>query len=481
MYSSFFREQKRYTLSELFKELNCSEEVAINILRKLKRLGIIQVVKATLDQKNMSELTESDVEVVDIEADNNEYFYLFTFVGVIILDGHVIKCYPKYLINKVQPKAELTLVLKVLEKFKSKRHFVEVFDEISEDRPSNLLAIMLFLIRDYYENGLYSNTENIVEINGAGEILWDKTINETFTYLSNNKPYYPELLTRKRVNNETDYFKRLHECVLTIVSNEMKSAELLELFEFSEIDLTDEELKNFGDTEYILYRLEKELSTQFNTRKQLVLKALYAYLGKLGSTNETNNISVFGTNSFNLVWEDVCAVILDNQLRRQLSNIPIPTGSLNKTYNPSDELINIIEKPCWTITGENADKTLIPDLITINDTQFIIFDAKYYTPILEPGKKPKHQPGIESITKQYLYQLAYQPFIDAHKFTDVKNCFLMPTEKEEVQNKGTVVMKMFHDLNLSAIKVRYIPATTAYRHYLSGTKMNLSELKLEEN
>lgn len=478
MYSSFFREQKRHTLSELFKELNCSEEVAINILHKLIRLGIIQVVKATLSQKNMSELTESDVEVVDIEADNNEYFYLFTFVGVIILDGHVIKCYPKYLINKVQPKAELTLVLKVLEKFKSKRHFVEVFDEISEDRPSNLLAIMLFLIRDYYENGLYSNTENIVEINGAGEILWDKTINETFTYLSNNKPYYPELLTRKRVNNETDYFKRLHECVLTIVSNEMKSAELLELFEFSEIDLTDEELKNFGDTEYILYHLEKELSTQFNTRKQLVLKALYAYLGKLGSTNETNNISVFGTNSFNLVWEDVCAVILDNQLTRQLSNIPIPTGSLNKTYNPSDELINIIEKPCWTITGENADKTLIPDLITINDTQFIIFDAKYYTPILEPGKKPKHQPGIESVTKQYLYQLAYQPFIDAHKFTDVKNCFLMPTEKEEVQNKGTVVMKMFRDLNLTDIEVRYIPATTAYRHYLSGTTMDINELKL---
>lgn len=478
MFSSFFREQKRHTLSELFKELNCSEEVAINILRKLKRLGIIQVVKATLDQKNMSELIESDVEVVDIEADNNEYFYLFTFVGVIILDGHVIKCYPKYLINKVQPKAELTLVLKVLEKFKSKRHFVEVFDEISEDRPSNLLAIMLFLIRDYYENGLYSNTENIVEINGAGEILWDKTINETFTYLSNNKPYYPELLTRKRVNNETDYFKRLHECVLTIVSNEMKSAELLELFEFSEIELTDEELKNFGDTEYILYRLEKELSTQFNTRKQLVLKALYAYLGKLGSTNETNNISVFGTNSFNLVWEDVCAVILDNQLRHQLSHIPIPTGSLNKTYNPSDELINIIEKPCWTITGENADKTLIPDLITINDTQFIIFDAKYYTPILEPGKKPKYQPGIESITKQYLYQLAYQPFIVAHKFTDVKNCFLMPTEKEEVQNKGTVVMKMFRDLNLTDIEVRYIPATTAYHYYLSGTTMNLSELQL---
>lgn len=478
MYSSFFREQKRYSLPELFEELKCSEEVAISILRKLKRLGVIQIVDATQNQKNMSELTESDVEIVDIEANNNEYFYLFTFVGVIILDGHVIKCYPKYLINKVQPKAELTLVLKVLEKFKSKRHFVEMFDEINEDSPSNLLAIMLFLMRDYYENGLYSNTEDIIEINGNGEILWDKTINETFTYLSNNKPYYPELLTKKRVNNETDYFKRLHECILTKVSNEMKSAELLELFEFSEADLTDEELENFGDTEYILYRLEKELSTQFNTRKQLVLKALRAYLGNHGSTNETDNISVFGTNSFHVVWEEVCAVIFDNQLERQLVNISLPTGTLHKTYNSSDKLIDIIEKPCWTITGEKADKTLIPDLITINDTQFIIFDAKYYTPILEPGKKPERQPGIESVTKQYLYQLAYQPFIDAHKFTDVKNCFLMPTEQDEVQDKGTVTMEMFRKWGLTDIAVRYIPATIAYHYYLSGKTMNLSELKL---
>lgn len=56
-----------------------------------------------------------------------------------------------------------------------------------------------FLLQDYFENDVYSNTEEIIECNGSGEILWDKTINETFTLLSENRPYYTELQTRKRV------------------------------------------------------------------------------------------------------------------------------------------------------------------------------------------------------------------------------------------------------------------------------------------
>ena len=69
---------------------------------------------------------------------------------------------------------------------------------------------------DYYENGVYDNMQEIVETNGVGEILWDKTINETFTLLSDNRPYYIELQTRKRASDNYDYFKRLHECILTV-------------------------------------------------------------------------------------------------------------------------------------------------------------------------------------------------------------------------------------------------------------------------
>jgi llaJI restriction endonuclease len=481
MISEFVREQKRYTQKELCQILKCSEEYVVSLIRKLKEFGVLKAVKSSYVQKNMADLLEEDIEVVDVEVGENEYLYVFTFVGVIVAVGRVLKCYPKYLLNVKEPADELRKVIKVLEKYNSKEQIVRMFNDSSESSSFNLLAVLLFLLQDYFENGVYTNTEDIIECNGSGEILWDKTINETFTLLSENRPYYTELQTRKRVTNDFDYFKRLHECVVTMASKELQDAELLNLFEMSGIDLTDEELEDFGDKEYILYRIENELNTQFNTRKQLVLKTMYAYIDRRGSLYDTDCLSLFGTNSFNLVWEKVCADIMDNQLDVALGALKLPVP-LKDGYNRRQKLIELIEKPLWTLTGKCAKDTLIPDLISIckvsGQYQFIIFDAKYYNAHLEKGIAPTDQPGIESVTKQYLYQLAYQKFIDEHEFASVKNCFLLPTENSEIEDKGEVRMQMLSSLGLQDVKTRLIPATMAYDLYLSGRKMDIDTLKL---
>ena len=475
--SSFVREQQRYTLTELSNILACSLDETIHIVRKLKEFGILKTVSASDSQKELSELTDDDITITEVNADSDDSFFVFTFVGVAVVARHVLKCYPKYIKNIKNPFNELRQILKVLEKYNSRNQIIRMFNETSENSSFNLLAVQLFLINDYYENGIYSNTEDIVEINGSGEILWDKTINETFALISDGTPYYTGLLTKKRTNNESDYFKRLHECILTRISQEMKNADLLDLLEITEIDLTDQELDDFGETEYILYRIEQELNTQFNTRKQLVLKTIHSYISNGGSLNDINSTSLFGTTSFNLVWEDVCSDILNNQLHTPIAVLATPLKPVNQFYI-SRTLIEIIEKPQWTITGEEADKTLIPDLITISGDQFLIFDAKYYTPVLSPGKKPQGQPGIESVTKQYLYQQAYRQFIIDHGLKQVKNCFLMPTEKSIVENMESVRMNMFASMGLQDINVRYIPASRAYELYLSGNKFDINELQL---
>ena len=477
MISEFVREQKRYTQKDLCKILRCSEEKAIPLIRKLKEFGVLKAVKASDLQRDMSDLMDEDIEVADVEIGEDEYLYVFTFVGFIVVVGRVLKCYPKYLLNADQPKNELRQVLKVLEKYNTKEQIVRVFNDSSESSAFNLLAVLLFLMQDYYENGVYSNTEDIIESNGSGEILWDKTINETFTLLSNNRPYYIDLQTKKRVTDDYDYFKRLHECILTKASEELKEAELLDLFEITEVDLTDEVLDDFGEEEYILYRIEKELNTQFNTRKQLLLKTIYAYIAHSGSLYDTDCLSLFGTNSFNHVWEGICADIMDNQLDVRLGALQLPTP-LKPEYDRKQKLIDLIEKPLWSVTGKTASDTLIPDLVSISDNKFIIFDAKYYNAVLEPGQPPKAQPGIESVTKQYLYQLAYQKFIDDHGFVGVENCFLMPTEEKTIIHKGEASMQMLSALGLQNIKVRLLPAEEVYEHYLSGRKMDISTLEL---
>lgn len=477
MVSKFLREQKRYTQKDLCDKFECSEEKCVQIIRKLKEYGVLKAVKASDIQRNMSDLIQEDIEVADVEVGENEYLYVFSFVGVVIVSGRVLKCYPKYLLSSNEPKEELHQVLKVLEKYNSKEQIVRIFNDGEDSSSFNLLAILLFLLQDYYENGVYSNTEDIIESNGSGEILWEKTINETFTLLSNSRPYYVDLQTKKRITDDFDYFQRLHESVLTKASKELLDADLLDLFELSEIDLTDEVLDDFGDKEYILYRIEQELSRQFNTRKQLVLKTLYAYIDHIGNLYDMDCLSLFGTNSFNLVWEKICAEIMDNQLDKQLGTLKLPQ-QLREKYNPKSKLIELIEKPLWTATVKTANETLIPDLISISGGTFIIFDAKYYNAKLEHNQTPKGQPGIESVTKQYLYQLAYQEFINEHGFSDVKNCFLLPTEKDEIELKGEVSMKMLSNLGLRNIEVRFIPAKMVYELYLMGKKMNLKKLEL---
>lgn len=290
-----------------------------------------------------------------------------------------------------------------------------------------------------------------------------------------------DLQTRKRIADDHDYFKRLHECVLTIASNELEDAGLLDLFELVGVDLTEETLDDFGEKEAILYNIEKELSTQFNTRKQIVLKTIYTCIDHSGSLYDIDCLCLFGTNSFNLVWEKVCAKIMNNQLNTRLGALRLPVPLKDK-YSKRTNLIEIIEKPLWTVTGKTAADTLMPDIVSISvvngEWQFIIFDAKYYNAKLEPGIFPKAQPGIESVTKQYLYQLAYQEFIDEHKFSSVKNCFILPTEESAVLDKGEVTLQMLSKIGLQSIKVRFLPAKMAYDSYLSGRKLDISLLRL---
>ena len=124
MVSEFIREQKRYTRDELrekFSSANivCSDADIVRIIKKLKGYGILKSVKGSDEQLDMSDLVEEDVEVVDEDDLQKKFYYVFTFVGIIIIEGRVLKCYPKYLRKNDQPTEELKQIIKVLRKYNS--------------------------------------------------------------------------------------------------------------------------------------------------------------------------------------------------------------------------------------------------------------------------------------------------------------------------------------------------------------------------
>lgn len=486
--SEFVREQKRYTRNDLKRIFRFKSDEIDGFIKNLKAFGVLKAVKNNSEQRELSDLVDEDIEVADVESGSDNYLYVFTYVGIITIGSRIIKCYPKYILAETTPLEEMKQVLKVIGKYGSKEQIINLYNGDAEYSSFNILAVILFLLNDYHDYGVYNNSEDIVEINGEGEILWDKTVNDGFSIIINNRPYYMELYTEKTIDDEFDFFKRLHECVLTECSKQLETSDLLDLFDLVAVNLSEETLDDFGDVDYILYRLQSELNIQFNTRKQILLKTLYAYIAHNRTLEDSYGVSMYGTNSFNLVWENVCAEVLSNKLQTPIGHLELPIPLLSE-YQPTDKLIDIIKKPVWIGNKEGggtfdktAKDTLIPDLITIwhqdGTYQFIIFDAKYYNIQLEEGKQLRGQPGVSDITKQYLYQLAYKGFLTDHKINDVKNCFLMPIQSNEVIKKGIAKMDILSSLELQDIQIRQLPAKIMYAYYLSGRTMDVSLLKL---
>lgn len=482
--SRYLREQRRYTKAELASLFELDEEGIEKFIRDLKSYNVLKAVRNSAEQKEMSDLIDADVEIADDSAENGTYLYVFTYVGVITYGNRILKVYPKYILHNDKPLAQMKQVMKVLEKYSnSTEQSISMFSGIGENRNFNLLAVILFLLNDYYDFGLYSSPEEIIETNGEGEILWQKTIDDIFPIFAEDRPYYVNLYTRKTIDNEDDFFRKLHQAVLTECSRRLEKAQLLELFQMEPLNLTEDSIDNCGNEDFLVSRILSELDVQFNTRKQILLKTMYAFITEKEKVFESGlGISLFGTTAFNMVWEKACAQIFNNRLQSKLDALGVIPESLTG-YDLKDRLIDIIEKPRWFAAEDNyfltAQDTLIPDLVTIQDGTFVILDAKYYNLQMERNKSLRGQPGIESVTKQYLYQLAYQDFASECGVSKFRNCFLFPTELNHVINKGYVEMKILNKLNLENIEVILLPAEKVFSLYLENKHMPIKELGLE--
>ena len=486
--SRYVREQKRYTKNEIKSIFSFNASEVESFIRRLKSFSIMKAVKNTAGQRDLSDLSDADIEVTDDAGESSECFYVFTYVGVLTVGDRVVKCYPKYITRNDAPDIELKQVIRVLRKYGSKEQIVNLYNGDGQSSSFNILAVMLFLLEDYHQYGAYINSEDIVEVNGEGPILWGQTIDNGFALISSNRPYYIDIYTHRSVDNEQDFFHRLHRCIVSESSRQLRDAGLIDLFDLVEADISDEVLDDFGDKEYVLYRLQSELGVQFNTHKQTVLKTLYAFIAHHRTLAESEGISMYGTNSFNLVWEDVCSEVFNNKLKTQLRHLPLPDG-LAPGYDPKSLLIDIIEKPQWqgwnmdgTAFVKTAAETLTPDLINIYEEAgsytFVIFDAKYYCIQLECGKPLRGQPGVGDVTKQYLYQLAYQDFIAENHIEKIRNCFLIPSDQNAIIDFGMASQTMLSRLGLEDIQLRLLPAVQLYDKYLGHESMDISCLRL---
>ena len=194
----------------------------VEFVKKLNFINVLKLVNKTNDEAELTDLNE-DMEVFDIDFNDDSYFYVFTFVGVLSIGNIVLKSFPKYLLSKEEPFDEIKEIIRVLNKYDSDEHIINLYNGYDDQKEFNLLSLCLYLINDYFDNGLYTSEEEIIETNGEGEILWDNTINETFAIIIRNKPYYTELQTRNVNNDDLDYIVRLHKYIITDCCKKLKN------------------------------------------------------------------------------------------------------------------------------------------------------------------------------------------------------------------------------------------------------------------
>lgn len=469
MYIAIMQELKPYSFFDLQSKFKLDEEELNDALKSLSLMNIVKRLSKDTSKIELEELLETDnLEKLNAELEGN--MYVFKYVGILLIGDVCLLIYPKYansyLNDSTNGYQQLKQLISVIRKYQSKEQKIGFSNQLDADN-FNLLSIALELIYSYYDHGLYGNDKQIIEQNGYGEILWEKTINESTAYFSNCLPVYLDTFTVNQENNEQDYFRRLHAFILTEVCKKLK--DVLLILDIDNINISSEKRDHLGSNEYISYRISQELSSQFVTYKQNILNLMKKYIEENYGKSSSTTISFVGTNSFNLVWEDVCSVVMDDCINKSIKELGL---SYSKNPKQSTLLSDVIAKPKWKHNSSGnvhvANKTLIPDIVTINGNRLSIYDAKYYKIRLD-DKGVDKQPGVGDITKQYLYELAYKDFAKENNLVIDSNAFLMPTDGKEEKKVGTASMDIFYglgDIRLHDIDVILKPCEEMYEIYL---------------
>ena len=400
------------------------------------------------------------------KSDSFGNIYKFNYVGIVVSEKSFCFVYPKYMSDTNVKKefennySKFKLILKTIDKFNS----FNLSGEQSEDENKNyfnLLKITLNLLDYFNDYGWYYSEQTILENNGEGLILWEQTISQNIAYISQQKPIYLDLITTNEVINENHIIRQIHACVLTYCCHQF--SDLLDILDREKIILTTEDIDDLGSTEYLRHVIQNELRNQFISWKHNVLILFLNFLDQYENINEQKTLNFFGTSNFENVWENVCQIVLGNDLNKTLKEL-----NLKHNTTQSNEIIlrEIISKPKWN--HHQVKQTLRPDIVLIKNKKIEIYDAKYYDIKLNENKL-ENNPGVPDLVKQHFYGFAFEELMENNQLKLSKNGFLFPWDPDESEQQrkhkiiGQVEWSIFHSRN---IEIKLMNANFLYEKYL---------------
>lgn len=467
MVGLWFREQEPQPVEVLKRKFGNDAD---KVIERLMAAGILRAVGSADGSDDFDE----PVDTMDVQV------LKFNFCGTLMIDDVLIRCYPKYCSSEESGRASFPYINKAIHKYgRSRRQ--HIYAASNGKTYGGLMAIVLAVLDDYRHNGLYYNTRREREINGQGETDWQATIDYHRPVMVNSRPVYLELETIRTRTDAANFFRQVHMAVLDECSQFIRNMELENVCPVTGIRFPGISLEMLGSNEYILRRLKQEYAGQFLEKRRRILKLLMMYIKRQHNKDSRSQLIFYGTTAMNLVWEAALAEVLDNKLTTEIKAIDtLPKEKRDGYEHRNKKLIDIIEKSEWLLAGSGntvTTETLRPDTVGITGDSFIIYDAKYYCPRLGT-RSIDGQPGLESVTKQYLYHMAYREFLDYFGINSVRNVFLLPKENVDgmCQPLATVKFNLLGQHTGRDVDVLYVDADTVWRAYAAGEYISLGDV-----
>lgn len=336
---------------------------------------------------------------------------------------------------------ERNAVLLAIDRYNRKQSSLAEQVEGSEKQRESLLELVVRMLRDYLENGIYTVQRHELERNGQGEIDWNTTIDLFQPSIIRGRPYYMDVMTEQAYSDEDYYITRLHKCLITRWGIKLEKLGLSSVLRVNVSPLSEEELDHFGDADYQIAQINKELNVQFVTKARETLVLLKELIQRSSENQASCHESLsFGMNGVEHLWETSCAEVLGSDLEKKISDCGFEVGQdcTFRKYMPSvfwknlepgenktkefglDEGSQRSKKAGWRLDfirvwkGEGGEKKLV------------ILDAKYYCVRWKDGSV-SGQPGTPDIAKQMFYQMVFEGVIDRKH---IVNAFLIPEDDE---------------------------------------------------
>ncbi len=472
-----FTEGRGCSWEEFFQSLGVSDDdyaLRSELKKTLVAEGVVNGRNASAsgddDEPSSEEKVKTKPEVV------------FSFVGVVECCGVVVKCLPKYVKTEDEESRmqALKCALRAIERYHSEHDDSKSATAGPVARISNRLALAWRLVKDYFLNGLYSREREERVLLGQGEVDWETTINTSLCVIQKDRPCYFDYYTTDTFRDDADYITRLHACIITECSEELKRCELDQLLDLQTPCLSQNLRMDFGTDAFICQRLRQELCASFSSQKQELLRNLLSWVDE-NTPGTEKDLQMFGTSSFHAVWEDACKVVFDSHRAAPLKDLEKHLGrALHEDFRARSmfSLETLMPKPRWMrkdqVSPDDAS-TLRPDFLRVEAGYFVILDAKYYD-VSWGDTGISGQPGIGDVLKQFAYKKAYEDFCIAHDLKPL-NAFVFPTGEDTSALVGTVTLDIFPEDHIHVIM---LSAPTLLNHYVNHNRPGLKNTLPEE-